>query len=239
MNKKHWNTWAKRDWRYKTCRLKHIRDGEPYIEKFEPKLAPYLRNIKGKKVIVFQFGDGLVMLACAKKGATVTGVDFSSEQIRLARKAAEYCGVNVKLVEADCQNLPKTAPRNYFDLVVTECGIFCWIQNPETWMKNACEVLKKNGKLAVSDFHPISVISEEKDGKITFKKSYFDQCPEEYKPEKDVPTAVLFLWKLSDIINAAIRAGFQIEYVEEYYAEQEDKKVPILPTDFLLVAKKT
>jgi len=102
-------------------------------------------------VIVFQFGDGLVMLACAKKGAIVTGVDFSSEQIRLARKAAKYCGVDVKLVEADCQNLPQSVPTDYFDLVVTECGIFCWIQNLEAWMKNAYKVLKKNGRLAVSD----------------------------------------------------------------------------------------
>lgn len=238
MNKKHWDVWGKRYRVKQADRLEQIRNGEPYLEKIEPKLAPYLANIKGKRVIVPQFGDGLVMLACAKKGAEVTGVDLSAEQIRLAKDAAAYCSVKVELVEADWQNLPKTVARDYFDLVVTECGIFCWIQKPEAWMENAFRVLKKGGRLVVSDFHPISVIAEENDGKVTFKKSYFDQRPEVYQPSEDAPPAVEFLWKLSDIINAAIHTGFQIESVDEYYTEQGTKKTPILPTDFILVARK-
>lgn len=88
------------------------------------KTGPYLKHIKGKRIIVPQFGDSLAMLACAKKGAIVTGVDLSSEQVRLARKAAKYIGVDVELVEADWQDLPRSISKNYFDLVVTECGIF-------------------------------------------------------------------------------------------------------------------
>lgn len=60
----------------------------------------------------------------------------------------------------------------------------------------------------------------------------------EFWGEKDAPPATEFLWKLSDIINAAIHAGFQINHVEEYYVEQKPGKVPLLPTDFLLVATK-
>jgi hypothetical protein len=52
------------------------------------------------------------------------------------------------------------------------------------------------------------------------------------------PPAVEFHWKLSDIVNAAIRAGFRIERLEEFWVEHEDKKTPLLPTDFLLVAAK-
>jgi len=145
MNKKHWNAWAKRDWPYKGDRLKQIRDGGSYLENVEPKLAPYLRDIEGKKIVVLQFDDGLVLLACAKKGAVVTGVDLSSEQNRLVKEATAYCGVNVNLMEADCQNLPKNIPSNYFDLAIAECGIFCWIQNPEAWMRNAYRVTKDVG----------------------------------------------------------------------------------------------
>jgi len=237
-NKKHWDAVAKRERSNKTDMFKQIRDGASYIEKWEPKIGPYLKRIKGKKIIVPQFGDGLVMLACAKKGAVVTGVDLSSEQIRFAREAAEYCGVDVKLVEADWQNLPKSIPDNHFDLAVTECGIFIWIEKLDVWMRNAYRVLKKGGKLIVSDFHPLSIITDEKDGKVTFRRSYFDQRPEVYQSEKHVPPSIEFRWKLSDVINAAIRAGFRIDCVEEYYVEREDKKVPLLPTDFLLAATK-
>jgi len=220
-----------------------IRDGAPYIEMMEPKLGPYLREINGKKVIVLQFGDGLLMLACAKKGALVTGVDFSKEQVRLAREAATFCGVDVKLVEADCQNLPKIIPSNHFDLAVAECGIFIWIKNLDVWMRSACRVLKSEGRLLVSDFHPLSIITEEKAGVLTVRKSYFEQQPGAldrgfWGYDEDVPPAVEYLWKLSDIINAAIKAGFRIDCVEEFYVEREDKRVPLLPTDFLLVATK-
>ena len=238
INKRHWDAMAIRDLAKKADLRKQIRDGVPYLEMMEPKIAPYLRNISGKKIIVLQFGDGLLMLACAKKGAIVTGVDLSSEQVRLAREAAAYCDVDVKLVEADCQNLPASVPNDHFDLAVAECGIFIWIGNLEAWMKNAYRVLKWSGKLVVSDFHPFSIITEEKNGKICFKKSYFDRQPEICQPEENAPPGVEFLWKLSDVINAAIRAEFRIDCVDEYYVEHESKPVSLLPTDFLLVATK-
>jgi len=240
VNKKHWNVWARRDWPHKKELLEQIRNGGPFIEEVEPKLAPYLRNIQGKKVFVPQFGDGLVMLACAKRGAIVTGVDLSSEQIRLAEESSAYCGVHVNLLEADIQKLPEEVPIDYFDIAVTECGIFGWIRNLDAWMNNVYKVLKNGGKLIVSDFHPLSVIAEGKEGRVTFKRSYFNQGSKIVRPEKDVPHAIEFLWKFSDVINAAIHAGFRIDYVEEYYVEQtRRKKVPFLPTDFLLVATKS
>ncbi|MGQ9506319.1 MAG: class I SAM-dependent methyltransferase [Candidatus Bathycorpusculaceae bacterium] len=239
INKKHWNAIAQRERANKRDMFRLIRDDvSSYFEKWEPKLAPYLKHINGKRIIVPQFGDGLVMLACAKKGAIVTGVDFSREQIRFAGEAAEYCCVNVNLVEADWQNLPQSIPNNHFDLAVTECGIFIWIADLNAWMKNAFKVLKRYGKLIVSDFHPFSIITDEKDGKITFRRSYFDQSPEICEAEGDFPPSVEFRWKLSDIINAAIHAGFRIDYVEEYYVKQENNRVPLLPTDFLLAATK-
>ena len=239
MNKQHWNAIAVKNWPDKKADLPNIvRDPDSYLERVEPHIFPYLKNIKGKRLIVLQFGDAHVLLACAKKGAVVTGVDFSSEQVRLAREAAAFCGVDVKLIEADCQNLPKNIPNNHFDLAVAECGVFIWIESLDAWMKNAYRVLKSGGKLIVSDFHPLSIITKETDGAVTFRKSYFDQRPEVYQPEENAPPSVEFLWKLSDVINAAIQTGFHIDRVEEYYAEQKAKEVPLIPTDFLIVATK-
>jgi SAM-dependent methyltransferase len=238
INKWHWDAIAEGDRANKEDMLRQIRDGASYLEKWEPKISPYLKHIRGKKIIVPQFGDGLVMLACAKKGAIVTGVDLSSQQIRLAKEAAVYCGVDVMLAEADWQNLPESIPDNYSDLAVTECGIFIWIADLDAWMRNAYKVLKKDGKLVVSDFHPLLMITDETDGRVTFRRNYFDQHPDVSKQEGETPPSVEFRWKFSDIINAAIQAGFRIDCVEEYYVEREDKRVPLLPTDFLLVATK-
>jgi len=240
MNKRHWNAIAFKDWKKKASFRQQIKDGSPYLEQMEPKIGPYLRDVQGKKVIVLQFGDALLLLACAKKGALVTGVDFSSQMIRLAKKSAKECGVNVKLVEADCQHLPKSIPNSYFDLAVAECGIFIWIENLGAWMKSTHRVLKKGGKLIVSDFHPLSICTSEwKEGRLlSFTRSYFDQQPRVCR-EENAPSSVEFMWKLSDVINAAIDAGFRIDRVEEYYVEEKVKEVPpFIPTDFLLVASK-
>jgi ubiquinone/menaquinone biosynthesis C-methylase UbiE len=237
VNKRHWNAIAERDRPKKADMLKQIGEKSAYLEKWEPKLSPYLRHIRGKRIIVPQFGDGLVMLACAKKGAIVTGVDLSDEQVRLARKTAEYCGVKIALVEADWQDLPENIPNNHFDMVVTECGIFIWIRKLEGWMKNAYKVLKNGGMLVVSDFHPLSIITESKNEKVAFRKSYFDQEPEVCIEEPDVPPSIEFVWKLSDVINSAIQAGFRVNRLEEFYVD-EPKGIPLIPNNFLLVARK-
>lgn len=239
MNKKHWNAIALYDWPKKADLRKQIRDGLPYLEQNEPKLSSHLGDVIGKKVIVLQFGDALVLLALAKKGALVTGVDLSSEQVRLAKESADYCGVDVKLVEADCQNLPESIPNTYFDLAIAECGIFIWIENLDAWMKNAYKVLRKGGRLMVSDFHPLSICTKGwREGEaVAFTRSYFDQQPQVCQ-EENVPPSIEFLWKLSDVINAAIQAGFNINHVEEYYVKEKVKSTPLIPTDFLLVVTK-
>jgi ubiquinone/menaquinone biosynthesis C-methylase UbiE len=237
INKKHWDSRAKRDRTEKTELLKQIMDNT-YLEKWEPKLGPYLKHIKGKRIIVPQFGDSLVMLALAKRGATVRGVDFSTQQVENARRSAEKCRVNVNLIEADWQNLPKSVPNDYFDMVVTECGIFNWIQRPDAWMKNAHRVLKKGGTLIVSDFHPFSIITKSKRGKTTVKKSYFDQNPTLSKEEADMPPTIQFFWRLSDILNSAIQAGFRVSRLEEFYVD-EPGGTPLIPNNYLLVAQKS
>lgn len=104
-------------------------------------------------------------------------------------------------------------------------------------MKNVWKVLGRWGGLIVSDFHPLSLITELKNGKVTFRKSYFDQSPEVCKPRENVPPSVEFVWKLSDIINSAIQAGFRLDRVEEFYVDEPDG-VPFIPNIFLLVATK-
>jgi lipopolysaccharide biosynthesis glycosyltransferase len=101
-------------------------------------------------------------------------------------------------------------------------------------------VLKKNGRLVVTDFHPLSLIAEEKEGKTTIERSYFNQgCPINHlASENDEQPSNEFLWKLSDIVNASIKSGFRLDYLEEFYVKGESGKVPLIPTDFLLVATK-
>jgi len=243
INRKHWDAVAVKNWPSKKAVLPEIaRDPDSFLKRVEPHLFPRLKEIKGSRVIVLQFGDAHVMRACAMKGAEVTGVDFSSEQVRLAREAAEFCRVNLKLVKADCQNLPESIPESYFDLAVGECGIFAWIADLDSWMRNSHRALKSGAKLIVQDFHPISVAAKDfrakvEDGIVAFRKSYLDQSAEVRHSEPDLPPAVEFTWKISDIINASIRAGFQIDHLEEFY-DGPGESLSLIPNYFFLIATK-
>ncbi|MDH7563808.1 MAG: hypothetical protein QHH24_02850 [Candidatus Bathyarchaeota archaeon] len=89
---------------------------------------------------------------------------------------------------------------------------------------------------------PIFLITEEKAGVVTLRKSYFKQRPttlnhEFWGYDEDIPPAVEYLWKL-DIIDTAIKARFRIDCIEEFCYERKTKGAPLLPTDFLLVATK-
>lgn len=243
INKEHWDAVAVKNWASKKALLPEIvRDPDAFLERVEPHLFPHIKEIKGSRVIVLQFGDAHVMLACAMKGAEVTGVDFSAEQVRLAGEAAEFCGVNLRLVEADCQSLPESVPESYFDLAVAECGIFVWIADLDAWMRNAYHVLRKGGRLIVQDFHPISLAAKDfhakvENGIVAFRRSCLDQTAEVRHSEQALPPAVEFTWKISDIINASISAGFQIDYLKEFY-DGLGESLNLIPNYYLLIASR-
>ncbi len=104
-------------------------------------------------------------------------------------------------------------------------------------MRNAYDVLKRGGKLLAQDFHPLYHCIKKEGGVITIKRSYFDQSPEVYYPKEKVPYGITFTWKISDVINAAIDAGFQIDHLEEFY-DGPKEGLNLIPSKYLLVATK-
>ena len=104
-------------------------------------------------------------------------------------------------------------------------------------MRNANRVLKRGAKLLAEDFHPLYHCTKEEDGVITFKRSYFDQSPEVYRPDEKTPPGITFTWKISDVINAAVDAGFQIDHLEEFY-DRPEERLSLIPNKYLLVATK-
>ena len=114
INKKHWDFMTKQNWPEKWDEYLDIaRDPDSYLKKHEFMLYPYLESLSEKSVIVLQFGSAQVLLACALKGAQVTGVDISSEKIKLANKVLRLGQTTATLIEADCQSLPSSIPRSY------------------------------------------------------------------------------------------------------------------------------
>jgi len=115
---------------------------------------PLLGNLSGLKVLHLQCHFGQDTLSLAQLGADVTGLDFSSEAIKEARKLAETLEIPAHFIEADIYNIPEEL-HSKFDLVFTSYGTIGWLPDIKEWAKSINQVLKPNGKLIFVEFHPV------------------------------------------------------------------------------------
>ena len=68
-----------------------------------------LGDVRGKSLLHLQCHFGIDTLSWARLGAQVTGVDFSTEAIGLARELASETGIDARFVESSVQELRTTS----------------------------------------------------------------------------------------------------------------------------------
>lgn len=78
--------------------------------------------VAGLSICHLQCHLGLDTLSLAKRGATVTGLDFSRESLDFARKLSAQTGIAATFVEADVQEADQALDITY-DLVFTTGGV--------------------------------------------------------------------------------------------------------------------
>lgn len=89
--------------------------------------APYLGDIKGKKLVHLQCHIGTDTISLARLGAEVTGVDFSPSAIERAREFAELCKTPATFVQSELYDTPNHLPADSFDIVYTSTGVLGWL----------------------------------------------------------------------------------------------------------------
>ena len=104
-----------------------------------------LGDVAGLDVLELGCGAAQWAIALASRGARVTGLDQSSEQLRHAREAAEAAGVEVRLVEASAETVP--LGDGSFDVVFCDHGAIGWA-DPLVLIPEAARLLRSGGLLA-------------------------------------------------------------------------------------------
>jgi SAM-dependent methyltransferase len=90
--------------------------GQILLQDQERVLGEFLGDISGRRILDIGTGTGRAAIALARRGAIVTGIDASSEMLRVARDRATTEGLSIDFGEGDAQAL--SFPDRAFDCSV-------------------------------------------------------------------------------------------------------------------------
>jgi len=171
-------------------------------------------QVKGKSLLHLQCHFGLDTLSWARLGAHVTGVDFSTEAIEQANSMAVKLGINAEFFCDDIYHFGVSNTRQ-FDIVYTSYGVLYWLPDLDRWAATVADALKPGGQFNLVEFHAcndfLSGISyfPANTPDIEEAGTYTENCSGEKS------TLVTWPHSLSEVINALIKAGIDIESFNE------------------------
>jgi SAM-dependent methyltransferase len=204
-------------------RINAFRAGSDTLFKIE---AGEIGDVRGLSVLRLQCHIGTDTLSLARRGAHVTGLDFSPQALRIARGFAQELSLDATFIEGSVYDTARLAP-GPFDMVYTTWGIICWLPDLGRWAEEIATVLKPGGRFYFADGHPLAAMLEEVEGELRITYPFrtapdaplrFD-TPHSYTGDA-VPAgaqeAYEWIHPLSDIIGALTDAGLQPRFLHEH-----------------------
>ena len=220
-NKELWNAWTRMHVKSKFYDVEGFKAGRSSLDKIELELG----EVRGKSLLHLQCHFGMTTLSWARLGARVTGADFSDEAIREANELAISTGLKANFVCSNIYDLPN-ALSGQFDFVFTSHGVLGWLPDLNAWGQVIAHFLKPGGTFYVVEAHPTAYIfDEENPSDLRVRYSYFHTSSPgssavhgSYADRTAEIHSVEYYWifGMSDVINALIRAGLQIVEMREY-----------------------
>lgn len=183
-------------------------------------------DVRGKRLLHLQCHFGLDTLSWARRGAVVTGLDFSEPAIAAARDLARDTGVDARFVVADVYSARADVDGD-FDVVFTSWGALCWLPDMARWAEVASSCLRTGGMLYVADGHPALMQCEQEGDRLV--QRYDWQTPVD-RPQAflDATTYTGDLTPLKSgktfewfhpparVAQAVVDAGLRIELIREH-----------------------
>lgn len=180
-------------------------------------------DVAGRRLLHLQCHFGLDTLSWARRGASVTGLDFSAAAIDTARGLAADLGLAARFVVSDVYAAPEALGGETFDLVYTGIGALYWLPDLDRWASVAASLVRPGGALYVAEFHPFTDVFGP-DGR-TAERDYFRAEPEVWDGAGTYTDGVLetghtasvgWVHTLGDVLTAVARAGLRLEFLHEH-----------------------
>ena len=199
-------------------------------------IAQAAADLRGRDVVHIQCHIGFDTIALARRGARVTGVDFSPASLAKAADLAERCGVSIEWVQADACALPDSLCDG-FDVAYATIGVICWIEDLGAWMRCAAATLRPGGRLVLVEIHPLFAMMEAVGEPLRLDFPYafdgprrFDEPGSYADPDAPVQATaeVVYAHSLGEVVNAAIAAGLRIDALHEHMNTDHDPRGSVL-----------
>ncbi|MEM1250149.1 MAG: class I SAM-dependent methyltransferase [Acidobacteriota bacterium] len=231
-NREVWNRWAGVNYASEFYDVDGFVTGwrqgaNPRRQHFDALEADLLGDVAGQTLLHLQCHFGMDTLTQARRGARVTGVDYSSEAVDRARELAQRLAVTeARFLCSDLYELPGVLDET-FDVVFTSIGVLSWLDDLEGWARVVHDHLSPGGRFVLLESHPLVWIfdDEVEERRLDVRYDYFErseplQLEQEgvYSDPSAVEPSVTFEWahSLSEIVRALLGAGLILDSLEEY-----------------------
>ena len=190
--------------------------------------ASEVGDVHGLKIVHLQCHFGLDTLSLARRGAHVTGVDFSSEAIAAATKLAQTASLEASFECANIYDVCALLTASTFDLAYVTWGTLGWLPDVHRWAKVIDHLLADNGRLYLADKHPSLDQLISREDALAFNYPWRSngasgaipgEKPHSYAGDEiPLTNSAIFEWThpLSDIITSLINAGLRIDFLHEH-----------------------
>jgi ubiquinone/menaquinone biosynthesis C-methylase UbiE len=218
LNLVHWNEKVRYHLFSDFYRLEAFKAGEDVLNDIE---VQGLGSVEGKSLLHLQCHFGQDTLCWARRGARVTGVDFSPAALEAARALADELQLEARFVLSDLYSLPEVLDGQY-DVVFASYGAVGWLPDLEQWAAVVRRFLAPGGVFFLAEFHPALMMLDDDFERIGY--SYFNRGPLVFDvqgtyAQPDAPirsSACMWNHSLADVIGALLRQGMQLEDFREY-----------------------
>jgi SAM-dependent methyltransferase len=190
----------------------------------EARLLP--DDMTGMTAIELGCGTGYVSAWMARRGATVTAIDNSEQQLATARRLAGEHGLDITWLHGDAEDVP--CPDASFDHAVSEYGAAIWC-DPHVWVREAHRLLRPGGTLAFLGTHPLALACTPLDGSVATRelvRPWFGLHRLDWRTVPVDPGGVEFTLPTSGWFRLFAEVGFDVVDYHEPRAPAARQDVP-------------
>lgn len=180
-------------------------------------------DVTGRTLVHLQCHFGQDTLSWARRGARVTGLDFSSPAIDAARALATRAGLAAEFVVADVYDAVEALGGRTFDVVYTGLGALTWLPDMDRWAEVCARLVAPGGTLYLAEFHPFVDVFD--DERLDVVEPYFRpeghgwDTPGSYvDPTASTEHNRTWEWThpLGEVVTAVAASGLRIELLREH-----------------------